>query len=244
MDRRIMLGGGSGSLPASLSPLAWYYASAAYIATNGTTVSQWRDRSGNGNHVSQATASSQPNWDLTTWGGGKPSLQFTGGNSLVATTGNILSSVAGTDIPFALFLTIRVVVGADCSFASWDNSSGNAVILARMDNAGNVLRFTRTDDTGASVTPLGVTAITIGANLRAAYIFVGTTITTYVNSSLDMNGSAANVGLITLNRFRIGDGPGAVNSLQGNVTEVVVLPRQASAAEWAAYYAYSLAEWG
>jgi hypothetical protein len=49
---------------------------AGTITLNGTDVSQWNDKSGNGNHVSNATASTQPAYLATGWNG-KPTVSFT-----------------------------------------------------------------------------------------------------------------------------------------------------------------------
>ena len=50
---------------------------AASITLNGSTVSQWNDKSGNARHVSQATAASQPTYTLNGLNG-KPVLTFDG----------------------------------------------------------------------------------------------------------------------------------------------------------------------
>lgn len=68
--------------PASLgSSLAlWLDAEdAASITLNGSTVSQWNDKSGNARHVAQATAASQPTYNLTGFNS-KPALVFDGTN--------------------------------------------------------------------------------------------------------------------------------------------------------------------
>jgi hypothetical protein len=50
---------------------------AASITLNGSTVSQWADKSGNARNFSQATVSSQPTYDATVLSG-KPALTFDG----------------------------------------------------------------------------------------------------------------------------------------------------------------------
>ncbi|OBQ32885.1 MAG: hypothetical protein AN487_21545, partial [Anabaena sp. CRKS33] len=68
---------------------------AASITLNGSTVSQWNDKSGNARNVSQATAANQPT--LTTSGlNGKPVLTFDGADWLFnANPGALLRNVAG-----------------------------------------------------------------------------------------------------------------------------------------------------
>ncbi len=51
-------GGGGGAIPTA--GLAVWFKADAGITLNGSTVSQWADQSGNGNHATQPTASAQP----------------------------------------------------------------------------------------------------------------------------------------------------------------------------------------
>lgn len=62
--------------PTALSPALWLDANdASTITLNGTTVSQWRDKSGNARHASQDTAANQPTYS-TTGLNGRPTLRF------------------------------------------------------------------------------------------------------------------------------------------------------------------------
>lgn len=70
-------------------------ADAATITLNGSTVSQWRDKSGNSRHANQAVAANQPAYNLTGFNG-RPSIQIvrTGasGDVLVPLTNPILDT--------------------------------------------------------------------------------------------------------------------------------------------------------
>ena len=69
--------------PANIQTALWLDAAdASTITLNGSTVSQWSDKSGNGRHVSQATASQQPNWNATGLNN-KPILTFDGSNDVL-----------------------------------------------------------------------------------------------------------------------------------------------------------------
>lgn len=78
--------GGSGVSP-SWTPAAlgsdlalWLDAAdAGRITLNGSTVSQWNDKSGNNRHVSQPTATNQPTYNLTGFNS-RPALVFDGSN--------------------------------------------------------------------------------------------------------------------------------------------------------------------
>lgn len=87
---------------------AWHTAQdAATIILNGSTVSQWNDKSGNGINVSQSVASQQPAYNASdALLGGQPSLTFDGVNDyLFSTTG--LSGISNVTI----IGVIRVISG-------------------------------------------------------------------------------------------------------------------------------------
>jgi hypothetical protein len=67
MSPRLLRPVASGFNPASISGLAAWYdgAASSTITLNGSTVSQWADRSGNGRNLVQATAALQPNYNAT-----------------------------------------------------------------------------------------------------------------------------------------------------------------------------------
>lgn len=59
----------------------------ASITLNGSTVSQWSDKSGNGRHATQATAAAQPGYGATALSG-KPSINWSGANNIFLDTAN------------------------------------------------------------------------------------------------------------------------------------------------------------
>ena len=72
--------------PAEITTTLWLDASdSGTITLNGSTVSQWDDKSGNSNHAAQATASIQPGVDASTLGG-LQSLSFSGGQRMTLTS--------------------------------------------------------------------------------------------------------------------------------------------------------------
>jgi len=82
--------------PAQLTGLAlWLDADdASNITLNGSNVSQWDDKSGNGRNVSQATAAFQPTY-LATGFNGKPTLQTDGGDVLELGVTSLGRNVSG-----------------------------------------------------------------------------------------------------------------------------------------------------
>lgn len=121
--------------PAQISTALWLDAAdASTITLNGSTVSQWNDKSGNGRNMLQATASAQPTWNATGLNS-KPTLTFDGtsdfmlGTSNIGLSGNPLFSIAGvfiTPLPSAnVFLSFGSAAAASSYHFMGANSANN-----------------------------------------------------------------------------------------------------------------------
>lgn len=65
--------------PAKITTALWLDASdSATVVLNGSTVSQWNDKSGNGRNVAQSTASLQPGYSTTAWSATQAAISFDG----------------------------------------------------------------------------------------------------------------------------------------------------------------------
>lgn len=72
--------------PAQIATALWLDANDANTITlNGTTVSQWNDKSGNGRNATQATAASQPTYEAAGSSTLKPALSFDGADLMSLT---------------------------------------------------------------------------------------------------------------------------------------------------------------
>jgi len=70
--------------PAKISTVFWLDAAdASTITLNGSAVSQWNDKSGNGRNATQATAANQPTYSATNFPGSLPGLLFDGSNDIM-----------------------------------------------------------------------------------------------------------------------------------------------------------------
>lgn len=96
MNQKLLRPKASGFNPKSIAGLyAWYDAAdSAAVTLNGTTVSEWRDKSGGGRHVSQGTALSQPTY-TTAGQNGKNCLTFSSAGS-----GKRLAAATASDWAF------------------------------------------------------------------------------------------------------------------------------------------------
>jgi hypothetical protein len=244
MDRRAAIASaGGGWTPSALNPLAWWYANASYLVfSSGSLVTQWRDRSGNANHVDSSGAS-WPTFDTTAWSG-RPAMLFDGAASFLrAASGTLLSAVNGADAPFSVFFTLQFNTAApDHGLCQWVEVAGNSLSQVRTNSTGSTeqTRYQRRDSTGTTVTRTGTASVQTEKS-RLAWIFNGTAITTYVNGTLDLNASSCDVGTMAFTEFVLGKSD--IGQLDGKMPECVVLPYAATAAQWNAYLTYSLSEW-
>ena len=110
--------------PAELTTALWLDAAdASTITLNGSTVSQWRDKSGNGRHVAQATATKQPTYTLAAQNSLNV-LSFDGNNrSLFASSG-----VINIPQPFSRFVAGQFLVKANQSILI-DSDTNNTQCL-------------------------------------------------------------------------------------------------------------------
>ena len=87
------------------------------ITLNGSTVSQWRDKSGNGCHASQGTPVNQPTYTVNGLNG-KPALTFDGVNDRLATASTTLGITSSATLVVVTQLSSRTppeqgIVGSD-----------------------------------------------------------------------------------------------------------------------------------
>lgn len=97
--------------PAFISTAVWLDANdASTITLNGSTISQWNDKSGNNRHVSQATVANQPTYTPNGLSG-KPVLTFTGTNFLSKINDTFLQNAPAVSVfsvvSFADYVTNR-----------------------------------------------------------------------------------------------------------------------------------------
>lgn len=109
--------------PAQLSPALWLDAADANTITlNGSTVSQWNDKSGNGRNATQTTATNQPTYSATGINS-KPSLNFDGSNDFMdvgisSTVVNASASVFGVIRITTLQTSYNAVLAWSVGFGS------------------------------------------------------------------------------------------------------------------------------
>jgi hypothetical protein len=125
--------------PSMISTALWLDAAdVATVTLNGSTVSQWNDKSGNSRHVSQATAGQQPTWNATGLNS-KPTLVFDGSNDILLNQN--AGSIGVTNI--SMFVVMRYVSASaeDVPFGIGSTGSTGKVRCFYRSNGGTTQGF-------------------------------------------------------------------------------------------------------
>ena len=183
---------------------------ASTIALNGTTVSQWDDKSGNGNHVSNGTAATQPEYLAAGWNG-KPTLSFTEtGQEFLFKTG-VSNYASNSDFTLAGAFEFLQIVRQWDMIAGWRNianssgSSGGVPILQGMSNAQEIgyhntdqidtrIAVSVTNRTGKKIATISRSGGTNGNGGDATVTSTGWSQPTYITNATQTWSSASSTG--------------------------------------------------
>lgn len=206
----------------------------ASLTLTSSQVSQWSDKSGNGNHLTQATAASQPNYGLGQING-LPCLQFDGSNDSLAST-----ALSGSDRTSSLFVVI--CIHATIDFNTIRGSNGGT--------GGNEFRVNTTDGhlqtlrSGvATVGDMSTPVVTPGIPVVAAQILTATDVTHYLNRSSETDSdsnafTSARTTTIGQNRS------GGTSFARINIGEMIFYDTTLSSGDAVATINYLMNKWG
>lgn len=227
--------------PAQLSGLkAWYKADAGVYndagitpATNGQTVQQWNDQSGNGLNILQASTSSRPTF-LSTGMNGHQTLQFS-----AATVSSLVNSAfpLGSGNIASVFIVVNVSVSTP-TFARII-SYGTAATQRDFLGAGSPITDLFTFDGSASAHNTIATA----ANLRVGTIWDGANMTVYVNNSGGTPAGYA-TSFTDNQQMSVGCAVSGANPFDGNISEVVITLSAIGAADRNSLDSYFTSKYG
>jgi Divergent InlB B-repeat domain/Bacterial Ig domain len=188
--------GGGGWSMTNITTVLWYDAAdtnSLTIADSTNHVSQWRDKSGNSNHVSQGTATAQP-----TYTGGR--VSFDGGDLLLKTTGptvsqpltfivvtkpsnmtanKFISDCSGTRLGCGIVSTTPNSLGLlDASSSSYlgaYTTTGTEVMMAGVCNgASSYTRINGTQNATGNIGTDGVSGnFALGGRTTGSYNYIG-----------------------------------------------------------------------
>jgi hypothetical protein len=221
------------------------------LTLNGNTVSEWRDLSGNGRHVAQATPASQPNAVNRTQNGRRV-LDYTGGQEMLgnAATLGFLRNVSGATIIAAVKWDALSTISLGYTaviFSSGANSTqaraalgSVAPVVSSLSGGGRRVdadSFNRVNGTGTT-NPRIASAVFDYAN-SDAFIYAESSLAGS-NTSFQTTGNTSDTDSLAVS---VGGGNGA-NLLDGWIGEVLVWPRVLTDAQRLQVERYLGRKWG
>ena len=172
---------------------------ASTITLNGSTVSQWRDKSGNARHVAQSTAANQPTYTANGLNG-KPVLTFDGAQRMAASF-----SVAE---PYENWFVLQINgTPATYIFRDGIDETANRVSMVVTNNSLSIA-----SENGANLSTGTGFSFPYGSPLIIGGRYNGSSSSIFVNGTVVATGTA---GTVTTNGLTIG---GRYNGSSLNVT--------------------------
>ena len=242
--------------PAELTGLAlWLDADDANTITlNGSTVSQWDDKSGNANHVSNATASTQPDYLATGWNG-QPTVSFTKSGLEFLFKQNVANFSASGDFTIASAFEFLETTNNWDMIAGWRStantaSGAGAPILQGMrtnqeigfhntDKVDTRIKVNVTTRLGKKIATISRSGGTAGNNGAATVTSTGFSQTTYQTDATQTWGSDPATG------FQIGGRQqGATDYGDKYISEVVCCNTKLSTIDRQKLEGYLAWKWG
>lgn len=210
-------------------------ADASTITLNASTISQWRDKSGNARHVAQATAVNQPTYN-TTGLNGRSVLEFDGVNDVLLNTAAGLPVGTSARTAAIVYQPLRTTSGNNTLFSQGiTNSPGNWFALQARTGSSDPYFAGFVADVSVAGSVTATTKIAVCS-------FDGTTVT------LTRNGSAFASGTPTLNTgansFRVGCSPDNTENAQALIAEIIYLSSVATTNERQLIEGYLAWKWG
>ncbi len=134
--------------PANAAPIAWYVASPDDVTVDSGGVTRWKDRSGNGNDVTQTFYYGEPQFNPAGWNGNKPTVTFDGGDLMRLDTWS--GAPSGTNASFTVLAVMRPAAPQDSAVAGWWSPVGAGVTWAGLkgSNGQTLPELTRMDAIG------------------------------------------------------------------------------------------------
>ena len=203
------------------------------ITLNGSTVSQWNDKSGNGYNVSQSTASNQPTYQSAVLNS-KSVVRFDG-------SGDVLTNTTDTPVGGSTNRTVFVVFNSNTGItAKYPLALGNSTSTGQTFgisqeigvrvNSGYQIWTTSVDSTHAIVTIIldGTSTTDLSAWKN------GSSLSAYTPSAQTIN---------TTSGILVGNGPSGGN-LNGDVAEIIVYNSALSTSDRESVESYLSTKWG
>jgi len=241
--------------PASLPNLvAWYKADAGTLnasgtaATNGQKVKEWRDQSGNNNHMIQTDEFLQPAFQASSWTGGKPAVYFA---TVFAERGTLMAANVqmGTASPYSAFAVCQMESDAQANGrilayahgVNFDYQGEGGVLLARNGSAQEIGTY-RSGSVAAMAFPAYAT------DMRVGIVASSTQSTPYVNNVAGTTVTDGNVfgngGWLAVGGALSPGGATPGNSLwKGKIAEIILTKAALSDTDRNSLNDYFIGKW-
>ena len=201
--------------------------------SSGTVVSQWRDKSGLNNHVSQATVANQPSRSTTK--NSRKTLVFDGGDTLF-NSGNVFPSNTTN--------YTKIAVVYQTSTATTGNVIGSRSTTSGSDYRHTIyfggLNFRMWHESDIVTSNISLSLNTLGI-ISATYVNSSGLGSVFLNGTASGTGTAANRNIVR--DIEIGGLSGG-NNYTGEICEVLVFSRVLSATELKQVHTYLGQKWG
>jgi hypothetical protein len=236
--------------PAELSPIAWYHAGAPEVFLRDGLVSHWYDRTSHHLDLLEGFYNARPQLIADGWNAGssnpKPTLHFTSDVLRRAAWTGVPGLPGGGDAEFTLLAVVQSLPSQDAGLASWWAFDGNGRASCRLQTSstGPTLDLFRQDETTAALDFPDTRALDNGRHVLAWRYAPGLAKVTIDGSTVQVPNSGT-LSLISGTEFLVGaENDLSYNLLNGDISELVVVPGTISDGEISAFNAYAQAEWG
>lgn len=221
--------------------LAWYDATdAGSIISSGGLVSQWSDKSGNANHITQGTGSDQPTTGVELING-LNAIGFDGTDDFL----DIVSITVTPDLTIAFVFNVVSVSQNAESILSMDDTVGNSDF--QIDANSNTQFFADFDSTGlGSLGTIQSPSDLVGVDTALMYRLstADSSIRLFnANVEVDSSVSSYNGSLGADQNFQLGANRGDSRFLEVNFGEVVIINRDITDVERTNLFNY-FSRWG
>lgn len=218
--------------------VAWYSADLGVFsdagttpATNGQTVQQWNDQSGNGYHLTQATAGLRPSLNTSGYNSKRAIVLSAAGTTSMATSATITQfNGIGTSAFWAVAQMTTSTVASGRLLTTFTGASGVADYNYSANPGAIFLRNTSTNAIQSYQHNIASAsfAVSLSTNLRLLQTQDGSTITNYFNNVSANTATQQNATFATNQEIGIGadiTGPGTPGPAywDGPLREIVVV---------------------
>jgi len=200
------------------------------VSDTAAAVDSWVDQSGNGNNATGVT-SNRPTLIPSSSGiAGNRIITFTAASSHYLSVNGLSSIFTGSDAPWSVILVFKKTgnTGTQVMFCA-SRSSSTTPVHELYTNAESNYSYFRRPDSGGSATANGTKTPDLLAHV-ISWVFTGTTISSWIDGTIDLNASACDVTALTTDRVSIGvwNSTSLLQPWNGSVGDVFVFNKALS----------------